>query len=101
MKSTERLTVTGDYSLRRDHVVIHPNDGYDLGLLARETAVQIHAGQSEAEAGKAKPVVGTLVLENDCTLSTVRLNLALWQDLGRPRTVTLSYESEKLFITRA
>jgi hypothetical protein len=103
MKSTERLSVMGDFTLSRDLILIHPNDGYDLGLLARETPVLIYACESAEEflSGTARSIPGTLVLENSCTLSTVIMNLAWWHELGKPREVTLGYEGEKLLITRA
>ncbi len=101
MKSTEKLSVMGDFTLRKDLIVIHPNDGYDLGLLERETPVRIFACKNRAEflSGKAKSTPGILMLDNSCTLSTVRMNLTWWQEMGKPKRVTLGFEQETLLLT--
>ncbi len=101
MKSTEYLTVMGDLKLRRNDLVIHPNDGYDLGLLSRDNEVRIFAGTSMEDfaAGKGDGINGTIRLHNSCTIATVHMSLARWNDLGRPQTVRLAYEKDRLLIS--
>jgi hypothetical protein len=100
MKSTGMLTSMGDSGLGRHIIVLHPNDGYDLGLLAMHNKVEIVSGQcmDDFTDGAGKGVHGTLLLKNECTPATVRMNLALWSDIGKPRRVALSFEKDRLFI---
>jgi hypothetical protein len=103
MKSTEYLTVMGDLKLRRNDFVIHPNDGYDLGILSRDNEVRIFTGASleEFAACKGEGVSGTIRLHNSCAASTVRMSLAWWNELGKPRIVRLAFERDRLFISQA
>ncbi len=101
MKSTEYLTVMSDLKLRRNDLVIHPNDGYDLGLLSRDNEVRIFAGTGVEDfaAGKGEGVAGIIRLHNSCTVATVHMNPARWNELGKPRLVRLAYEKDRLLIS--
>jgi hypothetical protein len=102
MQSTEHLTVVGDIGLARNLIVIHPNDGYDLGLLSLRTAVRIYTKATVEDflAERGDSVAGTLLLMNECRLATLRMNLAWWKDLGKPRLVRLACDQGKVLISR-
>lgn len=44
MSNTAPLVVLSDFSMDEKTVNIHPNDGFDLGLMTTEYVVQIHVG---------------------------------------------------------
>jgi hypothetical protein len=91
MQSTGYLKAMGDISLARDALVIHPNDGYDLGLLSSHNAVRVFLGGTleNFETGSGEGLTGNLHLKNDCALSTLRMNPAWWKELGKPGSVRL------------
>jgi hypothetical protein len=102
MKSTGHLTAMGDFTLQKDLIILHPNDGYDLGLITKDNAVRIFSGASREDflAGKGKFIPGIVQLLNECTHTTVRMNLSWWQEIGKPRRVRLTYHQEKLLISK-
>ena len=91
MQSTGYLKAMGDIRLPRDVLVMHPNDGYDLGLLSSHNAVHVFLGGSleDFETGRGDGLTGNLHLRNDCANSTLRMNMAWWKELGKPGSVRL------------
>ncbi len=100
MKTADHLTAMGDLTLGRDEIVLHPNDGYDLGLLAMSNRMRIYAGTDDEDflAGNGNCMEGTVHLKNECSLATVRMNLSRWKELGKPRHVRLTCHEDKLLI---
>lgn len=90
-KETAFLQVLGDYSFDEKTVRIHPNDGFDLGVMTTDIVVQIYAGESldELDSPDTKFVYGTLYLENNTTMGTCELALKTVQKLGSPKKVRL------------
>ena len=102
MKATDFLTVMGDFSLARDTLVIHPNDGFDLGFMTKTCAVKIVTGGTPADfaAGNATHVPGTVLLENACACGTMRMNLSWWKKMGSPGKVKLFCNQDILLISK-
>lgn len=96
MKQTGELGVLGDYSFDEKTINMHPNDGYDLGLMTSSHVVRIFPGSSMEEfiTGSAKSTFGTLYLNNDCKLGTVELSLRTVERLGKPKRVRLAYAED-------
>ncbi len=96
MKKTAPLSALGDYSFDEKIVNIHPNDGYDLGLMTASYVVKIFAGcsQEEFESGEGRHVFGTIFLKNECRLGTVEMSLRVLEKLGKPKQVVLSYATD-------
>ena len=103
MKTSGLLAATGDFKQKKDAIVIHPNDGFDLGLMTTKYDVQIVVGETpEAfQKGAGKPVPGTLLLLNECPNGTIRMNLGQWQDMGKPRQLRLCCEADRILIAKA
>lgn len=91
MKETSFLQVLGDYSFDEKTVKIHPNDGFDLGIMTTEVVVKIYAGNSfeEVEDSSTRFVYGNLYLENNARMGTCELSLKTVQKLGSPKKVRL------------
>ena len=91
MKQTAELSVLGDYSFDEKTINIHPNDGYDIGLMTSSHVVRIYAGCTPQEFadGTASHIFGTLYLKNECRMGTVEMSLKTTEKLGKVRTVRL------------
>jgi hypothetical protein len=103
MKSTGHLTAVGAIDLANDVIIIHPNDGYDLGLISFSNPLRILMGGSDEEllSKACEGDSGTLLLKNDCTLATVRMSLSRWKKLGRPQRVRLACHEDRLLVSLA
>jgi len=91
MKETAFLQVLGDYSFDEKTIRIHPNDGFDLGVMTTDIVVKIYAGNSfeELEDPATRFIYGTLYLENNTKMGTCELALKTVQKLGSPKKVRL------------
>ena len=96
MKKTGPLSALGDYSFDEKTINIHPNDGYDLGLMTATYVVRIFSGatQQEFASAEGRHVFGTIYLKNECRVGSVELSLKVLERLGKPRQVTLSYDTD-------
>ncbi|MFO8065030.1 MAG: hypothetical protein R6V29_10440 [Spirochaetia bacterium] len=94
MKETEELSVLADYSFDEKTLSIHPNDGYDLGLMTTEAVVRIFAActMEEFQSGEVNHVFGNLHLSNDTKAGTCELSLRTAQKLGKPKKVRLYFD---------
>ena len=95
MKKTGPLSALGDYSFDEKTINIHPNDGYDLGMMTASYVVKIFAGATaeEFESGQGKSVYGTIHLKNECRVGSVELSLKVLERLGKPKQVVLGFET--------
>ncbi len=100
MKQTEELTVINDLSLKQYEVVVHPNDGYDLGLLDKHNYIKVFSGNTLEEFNKedGRYMPGQLSLANECRTGTVIINSKHWNSLGKPKKIKLFYNDKKLLI---
>ena len=101
-KQTTSLKVIGDVSIPVNRLVVNPNDGYDLGLLNSAHPVKLH-GWTNAPNGTSNNGYlfdGQLVQQNDCHLGTVVMSMKLLSQLGKPKSVRLSIEANRLSIDR-
>ncbi|MFP4329513.1 MAG: hypothetical protein ACOC45_06140 [Alkalispirochaetaceae bacterium] len=91
MKETSFLQVLGDYSFDEKTVRIHPNDGFDLGVMTTDIVVKIYAGATLDELDREETpfVYGTLYLENNTRMGTCELALKTVQKMGQPKRVRL------------
>jgi hypothetical protein len=93
-KQTAELSVLGDFSFDEKTINIHPNDGYDIGLMTSSHVVRIFAGCTPQEFadGTGAHVFGTLFLKNECRMGTVEMSLKTAGKLGRTRKARLLLE---------
>ena len=103
MKKTSPLNVLGDFCMKEDTLVIHPNDGFDLGLLRTSYPVYIYFGCSPSDfaAGTGEKLSGKILLENKCRLSTVEMGKKAWEKLGKPKRVELIYSEPNILVLPA
>jgi len=101
-KKTTPLKVIGDVSIPVNRLVVNPNDGYDLGLLNSAHPVKLHGWTKLPDGSSSDGYIfdGQLVQENDCHLGTVVISMKLLSQLGKPKSVRLSIEENRLSIRR-
>jgi hypothetical protein len=97
MKITNLLDVKADFKLK-DKVIIHPNDGVDLGLFNYSIKIKIVSTLTDDK----EFFDGELILENKCKAETVEIGTAYWQKIGKPHKIKLAISDDKtkLFITK-
>jgi hypothetical protein len=101
-KRTTSLKVIGDVSIPVNRLVVNPNDGYDLGLMNSAHPVKLHGCTNLPDGSTNKGYIfdGQLVQQNDCNLGTVVISMKLLSQLGKPKSVLLSMEENRLSIVR-
>ncbi len=101
VKKTSPLSVISDYSFDEATINIHPNDGFDLGLMTTSYDVAIFPRSTSDDASRTDSggVPGTVNLKNECRVGTVEVSLKTVKSMGSPRKITLSYDDGKLLLT--
>lgn len=94
MKETDGLSVLADYSFDEKTLNIHPNDGYDLGLMTTKAVERIFVDCTFAEfqSGQGSHVFGNLNLSNETKAGTCEMSLRTAQKMGRPKKVRLHFD---------
>ena len=102
MKNTEKLNVRTNFHLQND-VLIHPNEGFEMGLMNTAMAVKIFANVviEVFNAGDKEFLEGQLILSNDCTPGEIILSHKYWKKIGSPEKVTLFYDDCKILIANS
>jgi hypothetical protein len=94
MKESDTLQVLGDFSLDEKTVNIHPNDGFDLGLMMSSHVVEMvdDVQPSELATAEGSGLYGKINLKNECKVGSVELSLRTVEKMGGPKRVKLFYE---------
>ena len=87
MKDTPELRVLCTPSLKANEIFIHPNEGFDLGMMTTAYDVELE--------GNGPALVRLL---NECPRESVELPLKLFEKLGKPKRAVLRYDGVKLII---
>jgi hypothetical protein len=84
VSSTGPLTVLGDFSIDEKTINIHPNDGFDLGLMTTEHVVRIHVGEETDPTGLSEGAFtyGKIYLKNEVRAGYVEMSLKSAEKLG-------------------
>jgi hypothetical protein len=98
MKKTGALSVFTDLSLPRNKIVIHPNDGFDLGLTNKSKSCALYLNTQEKGVVESNDYVpGSIILDNNCNLGTVNINAKIWKTLGKPQKAVLVCKGNSIF----
>ena len=87
MKSTSTLRTICRPALKASELSIHPNDGFDLGMMTTGYDVDLDG------TGPAY-----IKLLNECPKECIELPTRLFERLGKPKAAVLRYDGSKLFI---
>ncbi|MBN2651634.1 MAG: hypothetical protein JXR63_04565 [Spirochaetales bacterium] len=98
---TSPLAVLVDSSFETGKVVIHPNAGFDLGIMTTRHPVLIYANNKidEFKDNKCFPSNrGEVWLENRCKLDTIEISKDFWAKIGKPKRLVMVYENQRLLL---
>jgi hypothetical protein len=101
MKKTGSLKVSVSTAVDREHLVMHPNDGFDLGLMRVEHPVRLcrKVGLEDYLKGDEGEVdLVNLALKNECPRQTILVGTAMFQLLGEPSKAVILYDGQRLFV---
>jgi len=99
MKKTSSLRVYADLSLPKNRIVIHPNDGFDLGLTDKSKLYSIYLNAQDRNAAASDAYVhGYIILDNNCNSGTVNINTKIWKNIGKPHKAVLACKGNSVFL---
>ena len=96
-KQTGELKVLTGQLLSEKEIVINPNDGFDLGLMMTEAAVELYFGNSSTQVPdntQYVPLQAKLIQKNECKLGTVELGSKSIQKLDGNTKIRLYLEEQ-------
>jgi len=104
MKRTGSLKVSVSTAVDRVHLVMHPNEGFDLGLMRIAHPVQLCRGipvedYLKGSDGVSEPVSVSLL--NECPKETILLGTALYKLLGEPAKAVVLFDGTRLFLHKS
>jgi hypothetical protein len=101
MKKTVTLKVSLSTALARDHMALHPNEGFDLGLMRVEHPIRLcHSLRLEEylKGGEGEVHLVNIELLNECPKETLLVGTGLHRILGEPAKAVILYDGHRLFI---
>ncbi|TVQ20324.1 MAG: hypothetical protein EA382_15165 [Spirochaetaceae bacterium] len=101
MKSTSPLNVLSDFSMDDRTVHIHPNDGFDLGLMTTEYVVRLYVGDSTDpdQIDESAFAYGKILLKNSVRGGQVELGLKAAEKLNGSRSAVLRFATGEKYGT--
>lgn len=99
--TTSPLVVLVDSSYAKGQLVIHPNSGFELGLMTTRHPVLIFINNkiNEFKDSKCCPSNrGEVYLENRCQQNTIEISRDLWIQIGKPKLIVLVYDNQRLLV---
>jgi len=100
MKKTGALKVLKSSRVTTSEFSIHPNDGFDLGLMTTQYEIQVFHGVSldEFTQGKGAGTPAKLKLLNECPKESFEVHPKVWESLGSPKTVILIADGMRILV---
>ncbi len=100
MKHTKALKVVQGDEPSGNTLRIHPNDGFDLGLMTYTYQMKIfnNCSAEDFNHGSAGYIEGTVEQANECPLGTVQVNYRMNNKLSLPQSVKLVAMKDKLLL---
>lgn len=101
VKKTGALKVAASQHLPAGHVGLHPNDGFDLGLMTKAHPVQWCVGigaEDFLRGGTGQPLAARIELLNQCPHNTIQLNMQQWRAIGSPEQVVLLLDGVRMYL---
>jgi len=101
MKQTSVLDVVYSQHIPRDRLIIHPNAGFDLGMMNTCHQVQWCSGVEAKEFLLGKAVSGEEIqvnLRNDCPPAQLQVHIRHRQILGGKPKAVIFCDGNRIFI---
>lgn len=101
MKKTVPLSIASSERIPCGHFAIHPNEGFDLGMMTRSYAVQWCTELSlndfiKGISGSTSEILVDLL--NECPRETLQMNLSHWKKIGMPEKAIVIYDGNRLYV---
>ena len=101
MKKTGPLKVSVSATVDREHLVMHPNEGFDLGLMRVEHPVRLCLNlklEDYLKGGEGQIDLVQVALRNECPRQTMVVGSALHRLLGEPSRAFVLYDGTRLYV---
>ena len=101
MKKTGSLKVFVSATIDRQQLVMHPNDGFDLGLMRVEHPVRLCLKlklEEYLQGSEGEVDLVSLALRNECPPQTILIGSALHRVLGEPAKAVVLYDGNRLYV---
>ena len=101
VKKTASLKVAASLHIASGLVSLHPNDGFDLGLMTKSHEVEWCTGilpQDFLDGKRGQVLSVKMQLLNDCPHQTLRMNMHQWKNMGSPEQVVMLLDGCRMFM---
>ena len=101
MKKTGTLAIETLAAMPRATLRIHPNVGFELGMMMTHHPVQWFVQgtlQAFLQGHTSNPVAGAVELLNECPQETLQMAPSDWKNVGMPRQAVLLCDGDRLFL---
>ena len=101
MKKTVSLKVSVSTAVDRVHLVMHPNEGFDLGLMRVAHPVKLCRNlpiEDYLKGGEGDVEMVDISLLNECPKQTILVGLTLHKLLGEPNKAVVLYDGHRLYV---
>ncbi len=101
MKQTAQLDIVVSF-VKKDRVVIHPNDGFDIGLIALSNPVKMFMNCNDGQflESTVDHSIVDLSLLNECKPGTIQMHKTIWEKLGKPPKIVVKYHDGKIMLVK-
>lgn len=101
MKKTTLMKVIYSQAVPRGQLIMHPNEGFDLGLVTLRHSLtwctNLKAEEFlQGQSGTASPV--QIELLNECPKNSIQINASVWERLGMPDQAVVFSDGERIFL---
>ena len=100
MKYTSALEVIQGDEPQGDTLRIHPNDGFDIGLMTYMYELKIfnNCSAEEFNSEEGSFFLGRVEQANECQLGTMEVNYKFFKKLGSPERIKIIASDNKLLL---
>lgn len=101
MKKTSVLELVYSHHISKDLLIMHPNIGFELGLLTKTHAVLWCTGVDTQEFLQGKSAPGEPIqvdLRNECPPSQLQMNERYSRILGDKTKAVIFFDGQQVFI---
>jgi hypothetical protein len=100
VETTNILNVYTNNNQEENVIVIHPNDGLDIGLMNRIYTIKLSLQLLKDINVMTTDwlVDGSIILENNCKTGSIVLSTKLWKSFGKPDNVRIVKNNENIYL---
>ncbi|MBN1696572.1 MAG: hypothetical protein JW881_03560 [Spirochaetales bacterium] len=100
MERTNILKVYTNHNQEENVIIIHPNDGLDIGLMNSSHSIKLSL-QLVRDPGPFSSdwmIDGSIMLENGCKTGSIELSTKLWKNFGKPDNLAIVKNNDNIFL---